>query len=134
MALPKRIISQKSGVQVSQVIQDTLPNTAILALAALLISIYFGLLFGVISAIYVHSPLDRILQLVSTMGMSLPSFFSAILFAWIFGFLLHEYTSLDMTGSLFVLDDMGNLIKLLGKTLFSLHLYWVFALWLLSPN
>ena len=45
----------KSGVQVNQVIKDTLPNTAILAMAALLIAIYFGLLFGVLSAIYVQS-------------------------------------------------------------------------------
>jgi peptide/nickel transport system permease protein len=107
----------KSGVQVSQVIQDTLPNTAILAMAALLIAICFGLLFGVLSAIYVHSPMDRILQLISTMGMSLPSFFSAILVAWIFGFLLHEYTSFDMTGSLYVLDDMGESYHIAWKNL-----------------
>ena len=107
----------KSGVQVSQVIQNTLPNTAILAVASLLIAICFGLLFGVLSATYVHSPLDRILQLVSTMGMSLPSFFSAILVAWIFGFLLHEYTSLDMTGSLYVLDDMGKSYHIAWKNL-----------------
>ena len=107
----------KSGVQVSQVIQNTLPNTAILAVASLLIAICFGLLFGVLSATYVHSPLDRILQLVSTMGMSLPSFFSSILVAWIFGFLLHEYTSLDMTGSLYVLDDMGKSYHIAWKNL-----------------
>ena len=107
----------KSGVQVSQVIQNTLPNTAILAVASRLIAICFGLLFGVLSATYVHSPLDRILQLVSTMGMSLPSFFSSILVAWIFGFLLHEYTSLDMTGSLYVLDDMGKSYHIAWKNL-----------------
>ena len=40
--------------------------------------------------------------------MSLPSFFSAILFAWIFGFLLHEFTGLKMTGSLYEVDDFGE--------------------------
>ena len=108
---------QKSGVQVSQVIQDTLPNTAILATAALLIAICFGLLFEFYPPYNVHSPMDRILQLISTMGMSLPSFFSAILVAWIFGFLLHEYTSLDMTGSLYVLDDMGESYHISWKNL-----------------
>jgi peptide/nickel transport system permease protein len=108
---------QKSGVQVSQVIQDTLPNTAILAMAALLIAICFGILFGILSAIFAHSPTDRILLLVSTMGMSLPSFFSAILVAWIFGFLLHEYTSLDMTGSLYILDDLGESYHIAWKNL-----------------
>ena len=107
----------KSGIQVSQVIRNTLPNTAILAIAALLIAICFGLLFGTLSALYVHSSIDRILQLVSTIGMSLPSFFSAILIAWIFGFLLHEYTSLDMTGSLYILDDMGDSYQIAWKNL-----------------
>lgn len=107
----------KSGVNVSQVIKDTLPNTAILAMAALLIAICFGLLLGILSAVYAHTPFDRILQLISTMGMSLPSFFSAILVAWIFGFLLHEFTSLDMTGSLYVLDDMGESYHIAWKNL-----------------
>ena len=40
--------------------------------------------------------------------MSVPSFFSAIIFAWIFGFLLHEYTNLNMTGSLYEVDDFGE--------------------------
>ena len=107
----------KSGVQVSQVIKNTLPNTLILSIAALFIAICFGLLFGILSATYVHSPIDRILQLVSTVGMSLPSFFSAILIAWVFGFLLHEYTSLDMTGSLYALDDMGESYQIAWKNL-----------------
>ena len=107
----------KSGVNVSQVIKDTLPNTAVLAMAALLIAICFGLLLGILSAEYAHTPFDRILQLISTMGMSLPSFFSAILVAWIFGFLLQEFTSLDMTGSLYILDDMGESYHIAWKNL-----------------
>ena len=40
--------------------------------------------------------------------MSVPSFFSAIIFAWIFGFLLYNYTGLNMTGSLYEVDDFWN--------------------------
>ncbi len=40
--------------------------------------------------------------------MSIPSFFSAILFAWFFGYVLHKYTNLEMTGSLYELDDFGE--------------------------
>lgn len=107
----------RSGIKVSQVIGNTLPNTAILAIAALLIAISFGLLFGILSAMYANSTFDRVIQLVSTLGMSLPSFFSAILVAWIFGFLLHQYTSLDMTGSLYALDDMGESYRIVWKNL-----------------
>ena len=107
----------RSGVKVSQVIGNTLPNTAILAITALLIAFSFGLFFGILSAIYANSNLDRMIQLGSTLGMSLPSFFSAILVAWIFGFLLHQYTSLDMTGSLYALDDMGESYRIVWKNL-----------------
>ena len=107
----------RSGIKVSQVIGNTLPNTAILAIAALLIAISFGLLFGILSVIYANSTFDRMIQLVSTLGMSLPSFFSAILVAWIFGFLLHQFTSLDMTGSLYALDDMGESYRIVWKNL-----------------
>jgi len=38
----------------------------------------------------------------------LPSFFASIIIAWIFGFILHSYTGLSMTGSLFEIDDYGE--------------------------
>jgi peptide/nickel transport system permease protein len=52
--------------------------------------------------------LDKTIQLLSTFGMSVPSFFSAIIFAWLFGFVLHKYTGLNMTGSLYEVDDFGE--------------------------
>ena len=73
-----------------------------------MIAIVIGIILGVVSAIYKDTWLDRFIALVSTLGMSIPSFFSAILFAWFFGFLLHRYTHLNMTGSLYEVDDFGN--------------------------
>lgn len=99
---------QKSGKKVTQVIGDTLPNTVILAFFAIVIAILIGIVLGIVSAVYKDSWLDRLIALVSTLGMSIPSFFSAILFAWFFGFLLHRYTHLNMTGSLYEVDDFGN--------------------------
>jgi peptide/nickel transport system permease protein len=40
--------------------------------------------------------------------MSLPSFFAAILIAWVFAFLLADYTGLSMFGSLWSVDDFGE--------------------------
>lgn len=99
---------QKSGKKVSQVIGDTLPNTVVLACFAILIAIAIGVVLGVVSALYKDTWIDRTIALISTLGMSLPSFFAAILFAWVFGFLLHELTNLNMTGSLYEVDDFGN--------------------------
>ncbi len=99
---------QKSGKKVTQVIGDTLPNTIVLATCAIIIAIVIGIFLGIVSALNKDTWLDRTIALVSTLGMSLPSFFAAILFAWVFGFLLHRYTNLDMTGSLYEVDDFGN--------------------------
>lgn len=99
---------QKSGKAVTQVIGDTLPNTIVLAFSAIIIAIIIGIFLGIVSALNKDTWLDRMIALVSTLGMSLPSFFAAILFAWVFGFLLHQYTNLNMTGSLYEVDDFGE--------------------------
>ncbi len=99
---------QKSGKKVSEVIAETLPNTAILAVSSISLAILLGILLGVISVWFKDRWLDRLIQLVSTVGMSVPSFFSAILFAWFFGYVLHQYTHLNMTGSLVEVDDYGQ--------------------------
>ena len=99
---------QKNGKKVSSVILETLPNTVVLAISAIFIAMLLGVFFGIVSAMFKDGWLDKLIQLLSTIGMSVPSFFSAIIFAWLFGFLLHEYTGLNMTGSLYEVDDFGN--------------------------
>ncbi|AXT62984.1 ABC transporter permease [Aquimarina sp. AD10] len=99
---------QKSGKKVSDVIKETLPNTAVLAVSAILIAIFIGVLLGIISALNKDSWMDRLIQLLSTLGMSVPSFFSSIIFAWLFGYVLHKFTNLNMNGSLYEVDDFGE--------------------------
>lgn len=108
---------QKQGKKVSEVIAETLPNTFILAVTAIGIALFLGVLLGIVSALKKGTWLDSAIQLISTLGMSVPSFFSAILFAWFFGFLLHEYTNLNITGSLYELDDYGEQINIQWKNL-----------------
>lgn len=107
----------KQGKKVSQVLKETLPNTFVLAVSAIVIAMLLGILLGIVSALYKDQWLDRAIQIFSTLGMSVPSFFSAILFAWVFGFILHEFTNLEMTGSLYELDDFGKKIHIKWKNL-----------------
>ena len=107
----------KQGKKVSDVLSETLPNTFVLAVTAIIIAIILGVLLGVFSALYKDTWLDKTIQILSTLGMSIPSFFSAILFAWFFGYVLHEYTNLEMTGSLFELDDFGEAMHIKWKNL-----------------
>ena len=108
---------QKNGTSVLDIIKNTLPNTIILAISSLLIAIVFGLFLGIISAVNYNSWIDYSIQLMSTLGMSVPSFFSAIIFAWIFGYVLRDFTGLNMTGSLYELDDYGERMTLQLKNL-----------------
>ena len=107
----------KQGKKVTEVIGETIPNTFVLAVSAIVIAIILGIAFGILSALYKNSWLDKIIQILSTLGMSVPSFFSAILFAWLFGFVLHKYTNLEMTGSLYELDDFGEKMTIKWKNL-----------------
>ncbi|WP_179374383.1 ABC transporter permease [Winogradskyella wichelsiae] len=107
----------KQGKKVTQIIGETIPNTFVLATSAIVLAISLGVIFGIISALYKDTWIDKTIQVLSTFGMSVPSFFSAILFAWLFGFVLHKYTHLEMTGSLYELDDFGEQMTIKWKNL-----------------
>ena len=98
----------RKGVTVSSIIGNTLPNTFVLAIAAMSIAMIFGILLGLVSAINQHKFIDQFLSSIAVFGMALPSFFSAILIAWIFGYVYQNYTGLSMTGSLYEVDDYGT--------------------------
>jgi len=108
---------QKNGVSVIEIIKNTLPNTAILAISSIIIAIILGMFLGIFSALNKNSWIDYFIQFLSTLGMSVPSFFSAILFAWLFGYVLNDLTGLNMTGSLYELDDYGENVTINLKNL-----------------
>ncbi len=103
---------QKTGKKVSAVLTETLPNTILLAVAAMSIALGVGLFLGITSALKRDTWIDKTIQVVSTMGMSVPSFFSAILFAFVFGYVLHDFTGLRMNGNLYEMDNYGNADRL----------------------
>ena len=107
----------KQGKKVSQVLSETLPNTFVLAVSAIVIAMLLGAFLGIVSALNKDKFIDKAIQILSTVGMSIPSFFSAILFAWLFGYVFHKYTNLEMTGSFYELDDFGEEMHIKWKNL-----------------
>ncbi len=99
---------QNQGKKVSSILKEVLPNTILLACCSICIAFLLGIILGIFSALTRDSIFDRIIAVITSIGMSVPSFFSAILMAWLFAFVLKEYTGLNMTGSLYEIDDMGN--------------------------
>lgn len=108
---------QKQGKTVSSIIAETLPNTIVLAVASIIIASVFGILLGILSALLKDTWVDRLLLVITSFGMSIPSFFSAIIIAYIFAFLLHNVTGLTMIGSLYEVDDLGEGKHLMLKNL-----------------
>ena len=100
--------SYQSQRKVSEIISTAFPQTAVLALTAMLFALAVGITLGVISALHKDSWIDRLSLVLSTLGMSLPSFFAAILIAWLFAYVLADWTGLNMFGNLFSVDDYGE--------------------------
>ena len=100
--------SYQSRRPVSDIIASAFPPTAVLALSAMALALLLGILLGIISALKKDTWIDRLTLLFSTMGMSLPSFFAAILIAWFFAYVLSDITHLNMFGSLYAVDDYGE--------------------------
>lgn len=99
---------QRNGLDVSAIIGQTLPNTVVLAVVAMALAMVIGIFFGVLAALWRDSLFDRAVSVLGSIGMSLPSFFAAIIMAWIFGYLLRDYTGLSMTGNLYSIDNLGR--------------------------
>ena len=100
--------SYQSQRKVSDIIATAFPQTALLAVVAMTFALILGILMGVLSAIYKDSWIDRLTLVLSTLGMSLPSFFAAILIAWFFAYVLADWTHLNMFGNLYTIDDYGT--------------------------
>jgi len=109
--------SYQSRKKVSTIIAETIPNTFILAFSSIIFASVIGILLGILAAIYKDSLYDRLAIFFSALGMSLPSFFAAILIGWIFAFVLGDMTGLNLTGNLYEIDDFGEGVHLQLKNL-----------------
>ena len=96
--------SYRTKKQVSDILAEALPATAILAVTAMSFATIIGILLGVLAAVKKNTWMDTSAVAASVAGISLPSFFAALLIAYVFGYLLHSYTGLNMTGSLWEYD------------------------------
>ena len=98
--------SYQTKQDTTAVLAEALPATLILALTAMVFACFFGILLGVLSAIKKDTWIDKTSILASIAGISAPSFFIAIIVAYVFGFLLHNYTGFNITGSLYEIDEV----------------------------
>ena len=80
---------------VLDMIMDAFPNTVKLTIASLLVAWCIGIPVGIVSAVKRGSVLDSLLMTFSLCGVSMPTFWVAILFQFVFG---HTLRLLPISG------------------------------------
>jgi peptide/nickel transport system permease protein len=100
--------SYQTKKSVSEVLLEALPGTLLLAAAAMLIAIIIGIPLGVVAAVKQNTWMDTTAVFSSIVGISAPSFFMGIIIAYVFGFVLSDWTGLHITGSWFDIDEHGE--------------------------
>jgi peptide/nickel transport system permease protein len=83
------VVSYSQQINVEDEILRSLPPTLSLALGAGAIWLFFGVLFGVLSAITAGRFLDRSLTVVALVGVSTPAFFLGALLLYYLGYRLN---------------------------------------------
>ena len=103
--------SYQTKRDVTTILSETVPNTFVLALTAMLFATMIGVFLGVLSAVHKGTWIDNASNSFAILGISAPSFFAGIIIAWLFGFVLADYTGLNMSGSLYSYDPFkGEII------------------------
>ena len=78
-------VSRVTGEAVFDKIIEQLPATLLLTACSMMFSIVFGVTLGVLSAIYRNKVLDVLIRFIALFGISMPTFWSGILFILFFG-------------------------------------------------
>ena len=91
--------SYVNGKDVLGLFEQALPNTLKLAFVALLITIVFSVVVGVLCAIYEGSIGDKITRALVFLGTAMPSFWIGILLIWMFAVKIKIFPTSGMTAS-----------------------------------
>jgi len=88
--------SYQSRRGVAQILAEAFPNTAILAVLSMLLAVVLGLAMGTWAALRKGTWVDSALLAIGALGMSGPSFFVAVLVAWLGGYVWFERIPLPL--------------------------------------
>lgn len=107
LKLPYLRKSYQTKKPVGAVLMEALPGTLMLAFAAMAVAVIIGIPLGVLAAVKQNTWMDTSAVFASIVGISAPSFFMAIIMAYLFGFVWSDWTGLHITGSWFDIDSEG---------------------------
>lgn len=103
--------------KVSEIIANTFPTTAILAITAIIIATFLGIFLGIIAAINKDTFFDRAALIFAVLGMSGPSYFMGLIFAWVLAYLCADITYVP--GLILLIMGLGILYGILFNKKYS---------------
>lgn len=98
--------------KVSEVLGEKIYPTFVLAISAMALASFIGIILGVFAAIKQYTIWDNAILVMSTFGISQPAYFSGIILAMVFGYYLSDWTHLNVRGSLTDMDYMGETVTI----------------------
>jgi peptide/nickel transport system permease protein len=116
------LISYSNQVNVREELIRGIPATASLVIGAAVIWIFFGVLFGVASALYAGRVTDRVLTIVAMIGISLPVFWVGALLLY---YLTYKVALFPAGGYAGLSDDPLEWFKHLVLPWFALSLVFI---------
>lgn len=105
--------SYQSGRKVSAILFEAIPVTIILSTSAIIFATFLGIGLGISAALNQGKWVEKLAIVLSTIGYSLPSYAAAIFITVLFAYVLKGITGLNLTGSIFELNDHGEQIIVL---------------------
>jgi peptide/nickel transport system permease protein len=96
------LISYDSQLNVDEQIVKGIPATFSLCIGAAAIWMFFGIVFGYLSAVKAGGPIDKALTVVAVAGISIPVFWLAAVFLYLFTFKIELFPS---SGYVPLVDD-----------------------------
>ncbi|MBL7943685.1 MAG: ABC transporter permease, partial [Flavobacteriales bacterium] len=122
----RSFLSDKS---VSSILAAAIPGTVVLAVVSIGLALLIGLMLGIYAALRKDTAADRLILLLTAIGMSGPSFFVAILVAWMGAVVWREQIILPYIPlALLVIWSLCKYL-LKWKQLRASWLWWGLGLW-----
>jgi peptide/nickel transport system permease protein len=123
--LKRSFLSDKS---VAAIIGEVLPGTFVLAFVSIFLAMIVGLILGIFAALEKDTFWDRLILFTSALGMAGPSFFVAMLVAWLGAIVWREQIALPYSVLLYVI----LLFFLLRKSTLKFGTLLITRSWLLT--
>ena len=93
---------------VTEILKEKMPPTFILATSSIILACIFGILLGIIAALYRNTWIDETILVVTNLGISQPSYFTGLIIVAIFSVYIFPHLGIELIGPLIDIDLYGD--------------------------